>query len=301
VLTELKNLVEVRTNDYGAYFSHVEHKIECDNPPYSTLRLHFVKADASGEPLFRDVARMLARYITHFCFTSERRKDLSETERNEMYMKARDLFRKTPNTGQVGELLVYFLLETVLHAPQALKKMAMTTNAKEERKGSDGVHFRWDEHAGVLELIFAESKLWKSFSRALDDAFHSIDAFHDSATKRLEINSFTSGFTALGSDLQEKIISYIEGENATNTRLVQACLIGFDWPEYECLMDERRDAFIKEFESRYRSWAMGVRSSLNAKLLACKHKQLRFELFMVPFTDVEAFRASFLAELTGQK
>jgi hypothetical protein len=297
----LDGLLEGQCSDYDAHFSHIEHNLVCDEPPSATIRLHFVKADASGEPRFRELARLLARYITHYCFKAERRKDLSELERNEMFMQARDLFRRSARSGQAGELLIYFLLETVLHAPQALKKMPMTTNPSEERKGSDGVHLRWEESSGTLELFFAESKIWKSFSDGLRDAFESMEQFHDSRTKRYEVNAFTSGFSNLDDELQQRVVSYIEGENVSNCRLVQACLIGFNWSEYECLADQRRIAFIKEFEERYRTWAIGVRDSLNDKLRAFKHKHLRFEFFMLPFKNVDDFRAWFEEELTGTR
>jgi hypothetical protein len=298
---QLEKLLEARRCDYDANFSHVEHQIVCDEPPAATIRLHFVRPDASGEPRFRELARTLVRYITFYCFAAERRKDLPELDRNEMFMKARDLFRLVENSGQVGELLVYFLLETVLKAPQVLKKMPLTTNPKDERKGSDGVHLRWDEDAGILELLFAESKIWQSFSDALRDAFESIEKFHDSRTKQHEVNTFTTGFANLGEDLQKKVVSYIEGENVSNCRLAQACLIGFDWSEYDCLMDGRRADFIREFDDRYRAWAAGIRDSLNSKLKAFKHKHLRFEFFILPFKDVQAFRNWFLEELTGNK
>jgi len=301
VLTSLQQLLEAQRADYDGNFSHVEHEVVCGGPPTATIRLHFVKADASGEPRFKELARLLARYITQYCFNAERRKDLSEPERNEMFMQARDLFRRASNSGQVGELLIYFLLETVLHAPQALKKMPMTTNPKEERKGSDGVHIRWEETPGILEVIFAESKIWKSFSDALRDAFDSMEGFHDSRTKQHEINAFTSGFSNLDPELQKKVVTYIEGENVSHCQLVQACLIGFNWREYECLGDGRRAAFIKEFEQRYRAWAAGISDSLNEKLKAFKHKHLRFEIFLLPFRDVEAFRSWFEEELTGTK
>lgn len=297
----LDALLEARRADYEANFSHIEHTIVCYEPPTASIRLHFVKADASGEPRFRELARLLARYITLYCFTAERRKDLPEPERNEMYMRARDLFRLSANSGQAGELLLYFLLETVLHAPQALKKMPMTTNPKEERKGSDGVHIRWDETTDQLELIFGESKIWKSFSSALIDAFKSMDAFHTARTKQHEVNIITSGFSNLTAELQRKVASYIEGENTSKCRYVHACLIGFEWSEYECLTDGRRATFIKEFEDRYRAWALGISGSLNDKLEAFQHKHLHLEFFMLPFRDVEAFRGWLNEELTGTK
>jgi hypothetical protein len=297
----LQALLEAQCADYDANFSHVDHDLACDEPPSATIRLHFVKPDASGEPRFRELARILVRYITVYCFTAERRRGLSEIERNEIFMKARDLFRPSASSGQAGELLVYFLLETVLHAPQALKKMPMTTNPGEERKGSDGVHLRWNNSDQVLEIIFAESKIWKSFSGALSDAFESIEQFHDSRTKQFEVNAFTTGFSNLDDELKEKVVSYVEGENVSSCRFVQACLIGFNWEDYGCLNDERREQFVKEFEARYRAWAAKIRDPLNNKLKGFRHKHLKFEFFMLPFKDVEAFRDWFKQELTGVK
>jgi hypothetical protein len=295
----LESLLEAQRADYDNNFSAIEHQIVCDGPPCATVRFHFIKTDGSGEPRFKELARLLARYITFYCIKAERRKNLSELEQNEMFMQARDLFRTTTNSGQVGELLVYFLLETVLQAPQALKKMLMTTNPMEERKGSDGVHLSWDESAEMLEIIFAESKLWKSFPAALRDAFKSMEGFHDSRTKQYEVTAFTSGFSNLDTELQKKVLSYVEGENSANCRLVQACLIGFDWDEYQCLDDGRRVEFIRDFGVRYRAWADGKREAINEQIRTFKHKQLRFEFFMLPFKDVEAFRAWFQEALTG--
>jgi len=218
-----------------------------------------------------------------------------------MFMQCRDLFTPTKNSGQVGELLIYFLLETVLHAPQALKKMPMTTNPNDERKGSDGVHLLWNERESVLELVFAESKIWKSFSGALADAFRSMEDFHDSRTKQYEVTAFTSGFSNLSSELQAQVLPFIEGENVSRCRSAQACLIGFDWKEYKCLSDTRRADFIAEFDTRYRAWADGIRDSLNKRLKAFKHKHLRFEFFMLLFQDVDEFRTWFQQELTGRK
>jgi hypothetical protein len=297
----LEGLLEAQRADYDANFSHVEHQIVCDEPPSATIRLHFVRVDASGQPRFRELAHLLAKYITLYCVRAERRKDLPELERNEMFMQCRDLFMPTKSSGQVGELLIYFLLETVLHAPQAIKKMPLTTNPNEERKGSDGVHLLWNEQMAVLELIFAESKIWKSFSGALGDAFKSMEYFHDSRTKQHEVNVITSGFSNLSQELQTKVLPFIEGEKVSRCRVAQACLIGFDWKEYECLSDARRADFVKEFDARYRAWANGIRESLNNRLKAFKHKHLRFEFFMLPFRDVDEFRAWFQEELTGRK
>jgi hypothetical protein len=299
VKRQLASLVEGQRRDYDAHFSHVKHQITLA-PPSAALRLHYVRTDANGEPRFQELARLLARYITLYCFTAEKRKNLSQQDQNEMFMQARDLFRRAARSGQAGELLVYFLLETVLGAPQAIKKMAMTTNPKDERKGSDGVHLLWDDERDVLEVIFAESKIWKSFSDALRGAFESIDEFHSGRTKRHEINVVTSSYSSLNPKLQAAVKSYIEEENVSKCRFAQACLIGFEWEEYKCLRDSRREKFIVEFERRYLQWATKATNSINEKLGAFRHKHLRFEFFLLPFSNVEAFRLWFEQELTGK-
>ena len=298
---ELLHLVEVRQSDYDSHFGDVAHGFVCNHAPNSPVRLHYVLPDGSGEPRFAQLARMLVRYITIYCYQATRRKDLGEIDRNELFMQARDLFRQVDSSGQVGELLVYFLLEAVLKAPQALKKMQLTTNAKEERKGSDGVHLRFDSSSQMLEVIFAEAKIWGSFTGALADAFKSMETFHDSRTKSHEVNCFTANFCVLSPELQEQVISYVDGENASRSRLVHACLIGFDWDEYKCLDDERRAAFVAEFEDRYRKWVEGFAiGHINDKAREFKHKQVRFEFFILPFKDVAQFRSWFLAELQGK-
>ena len=98
--------------------------------------------------------------------------------------------------------------------------------------------------------------------------------------------------------MRDKVVSYIDGENVENSRLVQACLIGFDWNEYACLDDHRRAAFLANFEDRYRRWAEEhAQKSISEKLRNFQHRHLRFEFFLLPFRDVGAFREWFIKEL----
>jgi hypothetical protein len=242
---------------------------------------------------------MLVRYITMYCFEALRRKDLDPVEQNALFMEARDLFRKAGKSGQAGEMLIYFLLEAVLKAPQALRKMPLSTNPKEERKGSDGVHIKWNSDLQILDLFFAEAKIWATFSTALDDVFASVKKFHEGGMKQHELNLLTNHFTALDDDTQEKILSYIDGENAPNTRVTHAALVGFDWEEYKALDDARRKQFVAEFESRYKSWAAATVPKVSSKLSKFEYKNLRFEFFFIPFKDVQKFRDWFEEALRG--
>ena len=204
-------MLAVDRKDYADLFSTVEHDIICGDVPAAAIRLHFIRHDAGGLVPLGKVVDTLISYLTHFCFTSERRAGLGEQARNKLFLEARRLFRQSPTTGQAGELLVYFLIEAVLQAPQILKKMPITTNPNDERKGSDGVHVRWAGDGDLLEVIFAEAKLYESFNNALASAFTSMTDFHNSAAKGLEINYFLNAFSLLDADQQKIISSYVEG------------------------------------------------------------------------------------------
>ena len=244
------------------------------------------------------VVDTLISYITHFCFASERRANLGEQARNRAFVEAKRLFRTSPTTGQPGELLVYFLIEAVLQAPQILKKMLITTNPNDERKGSDGVHIRWVGNEELLEVIFAEAKLHKDFDAALSSAFKSMTDFHNSATKALEINYFLNSFSLLTTEQQKVITSYVEGENKGKCQEVHVCLIGYTWPEYDLLKTDERKKFIGEFAERYLKWAHAdMKPKLDAELAAFTHSHLRFEFFFLPFTSVENFRNLFLMSI----
>jgi Cap4 SAVED domain len=242
---------------------------------------------------------MLVTYITKYSFDALKRQDLDENDQNALFIEARDLFRKSPASGQVGELLVYFLLEAVMKAPQALRKMTLTTNPAEERKGSDGVHIRWNSDLQILEIYFAEAKIWRDFPAALKNAFESIQEFHATGMKQHELNLFSTHLRILDSDLQTKVLSYIEGENSPNTRINHACLIGFDWAEYKRLDDSRRSAFIAEFEQRYAKWGQAALTKTESHLSTFPHKSLGFEFFFIPFKDVQEFRDRFNEALRG--
>jgi len=294
----LHELLEVDKKDYSSLFSTVEHEITCGEVPAASVRLHFVRHDAGGLVPMDKVVDTLISYITHFCFTSERRADLDEQARNRAFVEAKRLFRTSPTTGQPGELLVYFLIEAVLQAPQILKKMLITTNPNDERKGSDGVHIRWAGEEDLLEVIFAEAKLHKNFGAALTDAFLSMTTFHNSATKGLEINYFLNAYSLLTPEQQKIITSYVEGENKGKCQEVHVCLIGHTWEEYECLKTAERKKFLEEFEERYLTWARGeMKPKLDTELAAFKHTHLRFEFFFLPFTSVDNFRSLFLESL----
>lgn len=194
---------------------------------------------------------------------------------------------------------MYLLIESVLEAPQILQKMPISTNPREERKGSDGLHAKWNVQLNLLDIFFAESKLYQRFSDALIDAFASMEKMHATPMKGHELFLATHNLQHLGSESQEELMRYLTGQVGTKVRTNHVCLIGFDWDEYACLDDARRAKFVAEFEQRYLAEAASLRDQIQKKLSGSAIKHLRFEFFVLPFKSVQDFRTWFAAALVG--
>ena len=277
----------------------LDHSLSFSANLQAELRFHYVQFDGDGEPKFEQLAELLVHSIITYCFGAKKRENLSAVEAVKLFTQARDLFRKYEHDGQAGEVLIYFLLESVLGAPQVIQKMPVTTNPKEERKGSDGLHARWNEKLGLLDIFFAESKLHQSFSGALTDAFESMESIH-SKKKKHEFFLATHNIQHLGLEAEEELLKYFTGKPGTKIRTNHACLLGFDWKEYKNLTLPGRAEFIAAFADRYRNEALQLRDKIDSKLHDCAIKHLRFEFLVLPFTSVADFRSFFNSALVGK-
>lgn len=298
-MLDLNKLLCASPEQYAQCLAVLKHDLKCSPGLSAELRYHYVDFNGDGEPKFQLLAQMLVHSIITYCFGAKKRENLTATEAAQLFTQARDLFRKYDNAGQAGEVLIYFLLESVLGAPQILQKMPVTTNPAEERKGTDGLHAKWNPDLGLLDVFFAESKLYQCFTTALADAFVSMEKVHATPMKTHELFLATHNLQHLGADCEDELMRFLNGQVGTKIRTNHACLIGFDWEEYKCLGDERRAQFLAEFLERYRTEAFALRDKTDAKLQACAIKHLRFEFFLLPFRSVEDFRTWFNAALVG--
>src|SRR5262249_47551518 len=150
-----------------------------------------------------------------------------------------------------------------------------------------------------LDVYFAESKLHNDFARSLREAFVSLESFHATPMRKHEYLLATHNLQLLDQAAQQELMDFFTQKPGKLIRTNHACLLGFDWDEYKCLDDDRRAAFLKEFEIRYLEEAKKVRDKVDSKLSSCCLTKFGFEFFMVPFKSVEDFRVWFNAALTG--
>lgn len=191
-------------------------------------------------------------------------------------------------------MLLYFILEAVLNAPQIIAKVDLKTARAVESYGSDGIHMRWHPEDSVLDVFFGESKLEQSVYAALRRAFRSIESFHAEKMADFEFGLVTAHFKHANEELREAVVSFMTREaTEIDCRLNHACLIGYDWKEYKRLTQLRPEQVAREFRARYEADLARLRDLIQNRFDRLTLKYLRFEVFFLPFQSVQDFRDAF--------
>jgi len=304
-LTGLNDYICVNKEDLESCVDVVEHQLEISGKRVS-LRLHHLKFDGNGMPMVKPLAELLYQFIIDFCIASRnRRGDLNTRQMAKLVKEARELFRhpdiapdSPDKTGEAGEALLFLLIEAVLKAPQVVAKMELKTNRRDEVKGSDGIHMRWNDVAQVVDVYFGESKLYQNVGDALTSAFNSIDEFHEKRGYKHEFSMVTKHFKYADSKVQEEITKFIQlGEPSPNVRINHACLIGYDWKEFDNLISLPLESLNSSFKEKFRQDSSRLLELIDKRFDKFENKHLFLEVFFIPFPSVSDFRNAFNAAL----
>lgn len=214
--------------------------------------------------------------------------------------KARRLFTTSANTGEVGELMLYFLAEHLLKYPQILCKFPLKTNPNVHAHGADGVHASVDPKTGHLRLHWGEAKLYQNLHAALDDCFLSLselilEPVGAKKTKRRDIELIRDYIDLNEPNLENAFRSYLDPDN-TLSKKVRYCglaLIGFDHPNYEHLTKQVANQEVAAVSRLIQAWAAKIKTSVEKYELI----GITIDLFCIPFISVESFRDAFLRRL----
>lgn len=291
--------------NYDACIDHVEHTHGC-NGIVAKIRLHHLRFNANGEPKVSELAKCLVNHAIAYAISARSRPALMTAQEAAHYMQeARKLFRVVNATagtadlaGEAGELLLYFLLETVLQAPQVVAKIALKTNPLLEINGSDGIHMRWDPADGLVDIYFGESKLYTDVASALGAAFTSIENFHTAGMREHEYAMVTKFFNGIDLNVRKAVSDVLDtGKPGPGARVNHACLIGFDWSATAPTPAQALAAIEADYRRQYLAEAPRLCQLLQTRFDGCQRKHLRFEVFFLPFKSVQAFRDAFNAAM----
>lgn len=296
----LNDYISVKQADYNSCIAVVDHDYVISGLT-ATIRLHYLKFDGNGKPMVEALANTLYSYIINYCIAARNREEPLDSQQAALLTReARKLFRhpavtdNTPDkTGEAGELLLYFLLESVLKAPQLVSKMELKTNHKDEVKGSDGMHARWNDEDSLVDFFFGEAKLYQSASSAIASAIESVNQFHDIKMYRHEFTMVTKHFKYADQKTKDAITSMIiHGEPGPDVRVNHACLIGYDFKGYKSLFNSAPN-ITEDFCKMFLADSERLVDLFQKRFDAFDKKHLNFEVFIIPFPSVVDFRNAF--------
>ena len=304
----LVHLVRDEGKDPHAYLDSLEVDTVVANTQ-TKIRWHRIGHDATlGKPDTEKLIDKLINLLIDFACTRKERDDamaiFSKTGSAQavvaLHEKARRLFTPSKITGEIGELMLYFLAEHLLKYPQVLCKFRLKTNPSVHAHGADGVHASVDPATGHLRLHWGEAKLYKSLGKAVEDCFSSLRELileppEAKKTKRRDIELLRD-FNEINDPCVEAAFrSYLDPDEelSKKVRYCGLALIGFDLPDYNALTDEVAKKEISAISDRIKNWTAKIKSTLEK----CELVGITIDAFCIPFSSVQAFRDAFLKRL----
>lgn len=238
---------------------------------------------------------------------------LEHKQYQQMTQAARRAFKDyARNKGELGELILYVLLEGHLKAPKILSKMSLKTSSQDYIKGCDGVHLLKLDN-GRYHLIFGESKLYKNLTAGFLAAFKSINSFLGSGPLKEKkdwegqlISQHIDDEKLSEKDAVEAIkqVIYPSRRGAEKLKGIKftrtfGIFIGFEIKvdkEKENLDEDEFETWIKSFVSEQIRGLVGtIQKQIENQKLKGKH----FYVYLMPFTDLAKTRRELTKELTS--
>lgn len=270
----------------------------------TTVRTHFIAHDINGAPAIDHLAGTMAGAVLDFCIprtktekaNAEYRETGSTSSLVALMEQARDLFVKSEKSGEGGELLLFLLMERLLHRPQLLSKMALKTNTQVHVHGSDGIHAALADD-GVLDVYWGESKLYASSSDAFRDCFESIAPYlspDGDSRRRQDLLLVRDHLNVNEARLAAHLLEYFDESNpkTLQVRWNGVCLVGFDhanYPNIAALSDAERAAVADAVQR----WHKTVLSRVEQFEVV----SVGIDLFCIPMPDVATLRTRVLERM----
>ncbi len=230
---------------------------------------------------------------------------VSQKKFGNLSSRAREEFRKAKsNQGELGELLLYCLLEAHLKAPKLLTKLELKTASNDYVKGADGVHLLKLDNK-TYQIIFGESKLQPNLNDGIYEAFSSIKTMLKEGLKKIIYEIHLVNSNLLKENLSDdesyltlkKILIPTENDEDLNVDYSFGIFLGFDFS----ISDEERrlknNEFRRKMEQKVEEAINKCIPLINRKLKKDQFIGYDFYFYIVPFYELDKIRNQMIADL----
>lgn len=300
----------ISSKGLSGHIDELEYTWESDGYLYDG-RFFYIKLH-NGDPITEDFVDFLYNRIIDFCLPNKELDDIHEEGEQighaaaytRALEKAKSLFidlnESSSSYGEPGELILYVLLEMALDAPQIVAKMSLKTSTNMPVHGADGVHAKYSTEDNQVCLVWGESKLYNTFSSALNDAISSTNKFIESEEdgKERDIDIIRDHISLSDPRLREDLIKIFNPYNSSfkDYSEMYVCLICFTFDAYaEARHSDKSTASI--FLEKYSQRIESSKKLVERHLSDYNMNEIDFKFLLLPFEDIDHFRNSILGRI----
>ena len=217
------------------------------------------------------------------------------------YREAKSFFITSPkqNTGEIGEMLLFMILETN-GMPQVVSKMLLKTNSNMPYNGFDAIHVKYTNDE--ITYYLGESKMIKDFNDALYKSIKSItDLLKNPKKIEYEINIIKKHIdkNRFGKKVSDELINALNPYTPDKKNLSYSypIFIGCDWESFDVDVISHNENFDEYMKKKYSKNHSDIESNIEKKISTSKLKDKTSHFYILPFTNIEKFRTDFLGSL----
>jgi len=253
---------------------------------------------------YDELVNLLSNQLYHFALSRTEVQKLIDTEEYAtLVSKAQDKLRRySSNEGELGEILLYCLLESHLNAPKILTKLEIKTAKNDYVKGADGVHLLKVTDTDY-QLIFGESKLNSNLQMGIYEAFGSLSKLLSDNKIEFEIGLVNSQLikeTAnpeLYKFLKNVIIPNAQ-KNEINTDYSFGIFLGYDVEVSEEESNKSNSEFRTHIRQKIKQEVESLIDSINFQINKVEFTGYNFHLYVIPFSNLAETRKDIIQKLT---
>lgn len=196
--------------------------------------------------------------------------------------------------GELGELLLFTLLDVYFKAPKILSKISQKSSRKMPVYGADAVHGQFI--GGKFKLYLGESKLYTDFKGASTKATKSIKTAKDKYEEEFDLLDSHMDFENMTKELETTLIKILDpfSENDLTELICSPCFIGFAEPQAIANTEEE---FIKQYKELASDYINDFFSKAESNGIEIEETSL----LMLPYTCAESFVKDFIDHLGIKK
>jgi len=223
---------------------------------------------------------------------------------HDIYTKARDKFlTKNQNAGESGELILFLLLESQ-GIVQLLNKMNLKTSSEMPVHGLDAIHIQVKD--GKIILHFGQAKMYKKLNVGVDSALADVKKFtEDKKARSLELNLVSNYMDDKKFDQHAETIKNLispYGKNKESLSEANSIFVGYDWDLLQNLSSRGSNDLTSHLKAEYEKLHDEISTDIKNKISKISEiKDQEFTVYLLPFSDIEEFRKSFVRELNNGK